>query len=299
MPYDSFSDARAYILNRAGEDGTDTTTTLYSLAGDFLTSRWRDVVLRFPWIGLTRTPPGVFVTSDDITTLTVTVVTAGVAVAGTLSAAPAGSISVLNYKMRPTGKDWIARITAHVAGETGITLDAAPETLAAASAITLFQDEYILAATLALFIDGLWTQEGNFVALVGEEELKAKYPDPPAAGYPPDAFARLTMTRIRLSSYPTAVKRIEYPYTYFPADPSGSGIVDLPSQLREVWAELALADLLGEKYDRRENSVLLKAEAKLEQLQVLESRLRMGEGMLSHGTRLPPYGDRKRGGYGS
>ena len=84
-----------------------------------------------------------------------------------------------------------------------------------------------------------------------------------------------------------------------PADPSGSGTVDLPSQLRTVWVELALADLLDEKYDRRAHPVLLKAEGKLEQLIGLESRFRMGEGMLSHGTRVAPYGDVKRGGYGS
>ena len=299
MPFDTYDAALTYILRRAGEDGTVLTTELAGLAGDFLVARWRDIALRFPWTGLTRTPPGVFLTSDDLTTLTVTVATAGTSVAGTLSAAPAASLSVATYKMRPTGKDWIARVTAHTGGETAITLDAAPETLAAGSAMTLFQDEYVLATTLALFIDGLWTQEGNFVALVGEEELKAKYPDPPAAGYPPDAFARLTVTRIRLSSYPTAVKRIVYPYTYLPADPTGASTVDLPNQLREVWAELALADLLDEKYDRRANPVLLKAEAKLEQLIVLESRLRMGQGMLSHGTRVPPYGDVKRGGYGS
>src|SRR3990167_7183848 len=118
MPYTSYEGVKAAILGRAYEN-TDGTSTFDDLADDALLEAWTDLLTRWPWLDLIKDPPGVFVTTDDITTTTITVAAAGTSVAGTLSAAP--SVSIAGRKIRPSGKTWGARVTAHVATEVGIT----------------------------------------------------------------------------------------------------------------------------------------------------------------------------------
>ena len=292
MPIDTYTGVKSYILGRAYEN-TDGTSTFDALADDALVEGWRDLVTRWPWLDLVKDPPGVFVTTDDITTTTITVAAAGVSVAGTLSAAPAVSIS--GRKIKPSGKTWVARVTAHTAGLTAVTLDAAPEALAAGTACVIFQDEYDLASDLGCFVDGLWF-DGRFTPLLSEESLKVGWPDPPGGQDYPSAFARLTKGRIRLSHYSISVKRGEYPYTSELADPSGSGTLALPGYLRPAFAALALVELYEMALDRRYAAALQKAERSVERAIVYERRRRTGLGSQSS---QPGVGASGRGAYGN
>lgn len=292
MGYDSYSAVKTHILGRAYEN-TDGTSTFDGLADDALLEAWTDLLTRWPWLDLVKDPPGAFVTTDDITTTTITVAAAGTSVAGTLSAAPA--VSIAGRKIKPSGKTWVARVTAHTAGLTAVTLDAAPEVLAAGTACVIFQDEYDLASDLGCFVDGLWI-DGYFVPLLGEETLKSTYQDPPEASIYPAAFARLTKGRIRLSHYPTSVKRVEYPYTSELTDPSGSGTLALPGYLRRVYAKLALAQLYEMVLDRRYASALQDSERSVERAIIYERRRKTGLGWMSS---QPGVGVSGRGAYGN
>lgn len=283
MDLNSYSGIQDWILKRAYED-PDTTGDWDDAAGLALVQAWRDLFMRHPWLGFIKDPPGVFLTEDDVSaTLTAS---AGTAVTGTLSSAP--SVSYEDWKMRPSGAQWVARVTAHTSGSTSITFDAIPEALSSKT-VALFKDEYELASDLGCFVDGLWSGT-QFVELWDEGRLKAEYPDPPVAGDYPVAFCRLTRRKIRFSHYPSSVRRYAYPYSYEPADPSGSGTVELESHLRAAWAEWAYALLLDMKVDRRARDAMLRAEALIERAVAYETRRRLGFGQRFTTARPARYG---------
>ena len=283
MPIDSYSDVRRACLSRIEEETGADLSGWYADVEEALIEAWQDLITRHPWITLVKDPPGVFLTQDDITTPTVTIAAAGTSVSATLSANPQSGQSMAGRKLRVTGQNWIARITAHVADSTALTLDAAPATVAAGSAMTIFQDEYTLASDLGVFHDGgLWTQEGDFIELWDEERLRRAYPDPPSGAWPPEAFARLGRRGIRLSQYPTAVRRVEYTYTYEPSNPSGTGVLAIPAYLRPVYLHGALALAYDFKNDRRAPKEVVRYELGVERAIAYERRLRTGLGRLPH-----------------
>lgn len=295
MGLDSLDDLVQLVLARADEidaGGTASASPFYGLMDETVNEVWRDLITRYPWLDVTKDPPGSFVTTDDVTTTTLTIATAGTAVSGTLSAAP--STSITGRKIRPSGVTWIARVTAHTAGSTTVTLDAVPATIAAGTACVIFQDEYDLASDLGVFASGLWSQAGHFVRLVSLETLLAAYPDPPNAGTTADLFARLTRTRIRLSQYPNSVRRYEYPYLAELSDPSGTATLAIPPHLRPILAEGTLALLFQMKGDRRQGEAATRYEAGIERAIAYETRRRVGYGQLSQRTRDAGYGDQRR-----
>src|SRR3990167_750693 len=180
MGLDTFEDLVAWILGRADEidaGGTASDSPFYGLMDETVAEVHRDLITRHPWIDLQASPPGAFVTTDDVTTTTITIASTGTSVTCTLSAAP--STSIAGRKIRPSGDNWLARVTAHTAAALTCTLDAVPETVAAGTACVIFQDEYDLASDLGAFVNGLWDQAGHFVRLVNLETLLQSYPDPP------------------------------------------------------------------------------------------------------------------------
>ena len=284
MPLDSQADIlRACLARIEEETGTDI-SGWYSDVQEALIQCWRDLTTRHPWLDLVKDPPGAFVTEDDITAPTITIAAAGTAVTGTLSANPQSGSSMAGRKLRPGGnRAWLARITVHTADTLTVTLDAVPEALAAGTALTIFQDEYTLASDVGLFQDGgMWAQEGDFIELWDEERLRREYPDPPSGAWPPTAFCRIGRRLIRLSHYPLAVKRVEYTYTYEPADPSGTGALAIPAYLRPVYLEGALAIAYGFKNDGRAAQALQRYEAGIERAVAYERRRRTGLGRLPH-----------------
>lgn len=294
MGLDSYADILAYVLTRAGEidaGGTVTDSPFHGLMDELIAQAHRDLVTRHPWLDLLTT--AAFVTTDDVTTLTLTVASAGASVTGTLSSAPTSSFT--GRKVKPSGKTWFARITAHTANDTSITLDAAPETVAAGTACVIYQDEYDLASDLGIFADGLWDQAGDFVPLDSLETLAATYRDPQSSGArTAEAFARLTRRKIRLAPYPNAVRRYEYSYLAELSDPSGSSDLTLPAYLRPILAEGVLALLYQMKLDRRQSEAQQRYEVGIERAIAYETKRRTGYGMLSQMSRQGGYADRRR-----
>lgn len=280
--FDTPNDIKAWVLSfsdmlASGDDFDNEVESAIILA-------WHDFHNRFPFWWSLKYPPGAFVTVDDITSLTLTIAAAGASVAGTLSATYASTLQY--YKIQPSGKNWIARITAHTAGSAALTLDAVPETIAAGTACTIFQDELQLASDLGLFVDGLWRQDGHFVELWPLERLVAEYPDPPSGGDSPVAFARLDKLRIRLSHYPTAVRRYEYPYSQVFAEPSGSDDLAIDQNFRWVLAHGALYFALLLKSDKRAGLFQKEYERGIEEAIKYHRRVMGGLGV-RQGGRVP------------
>ena len=286
MALDSFTDVKNAALRRAYEED-DGTSDWDADATDAMVEIWRELWQAYPWQDLVSDPPGAFVTTDDRTTLTLTIAAAGTAVAGTLSATVAESL--VGFKIKPSGVQWAARITAHTAATDAITLDAAPVAITAGTACVIFKDEYTLASDLGVFVDGLWREDGLFIPLRSEEELKMTYPGAPPAG-DPAMFCRLTRRKIRFSHYPTSVKRLEYPYCYEPADPSGATTLVIGAHLRPVYLHGVLAEILNMKLDKRAGEERKRFEQGIEKAVVYESRRRTGLGQIARRMRAPAYG---------
>ena len=285
--FDSFNDIRTWCLSLADmqASGDDWQTEVENS----IVRAWDDLHNRFAFWWAIKYPPGVFLSVDDITNRTLTIATAGTSVAGTLSSSVADDLD--NYKIKPSGKNWAARITAHTAGSAAITLDAAPETIAAGTACVIFQDEYQLASDLGLFVDGLWRQDGHFVELWAMERLLREYPDPPSSGDSPVAFARIDKRRIRLSSYPTSVKRYEYHYTKeegsITAGSSTAFTVD--RNFRWIIAHGALAEAYLMKSDKRAGLYEKSYERVIESAIAYHHRLMGGLGTRQGGRVVGPY----------
>lgn len=217
----------------------------------------------------------------------------GETVAATLSSSVTPDL--VGRKITPSGKDYSMRITVHGGASAAITVDAAPEALAAGTACTIFQDEYDLVSTLGMFIDGLWTGRGEFVPLKSEDYIRQNYVDPPRQGWPPDAFMRMTKRRIRLSQYPDAVHRIEYPYIQIPADPSGTGDLVIDQNFRHILADGGLYFLHLFKSDKRAEASRAMFEQGIGQAIVYHHRLKVGLSQSGQESTVGPYDG---GGYG-
>mgnify|MGYP001568120511 CR=1 FL=1 len=299
MGLDNVTDLIQLVLTRGGEidaGGTAADSPFFGIMDEILSEVWRDLITRHAFLPLSSDPPGVFLTANDITTLTVQVPTTGTSVAATLSDSP--NVNLAGYKLRPNTKTWSARITAHAAPTAGlsITLDAAPEVLAAGTACTIFQDEYDLATDLGVFINGLWDQSGTFVPLTDLETMVAAYPDPPGGATTAERFARLTTRKIRLSHYPTSIRRYEYPYIAQAAtDPTGSTTLTIPAELRPVLAEGMLALLYERKSDARRTEAVARFEMGITRAINYDARRRTGYGLLNKLPGAGGYGDRRWG----
>ena len=285
--FDSFVNVRDDILFRADEPATG--SDFQDAIDRAIVKAFHDFSNRNPWIWFQKRPNGVVLTVAPITNRTLTVAAAGSSVAGTLSSAITPSIN--GYKIRPSGANYHFRVTAHTAGGTAITIDAAPVTLAAGTVITIFQDEYQLAADLGLFSNPMETHDGFSVYQWTLERLLQEYPDPPEQGWPPKAFARLDKRFVRLSSYPDAVHRIEYPYCLAEADPSGTGDLTIDQNFRWVLAEGALYYAYLMKSDRRAATAKQDYERGILEALAYDRKVRHGLGIDAGGPRgRPPYG---------
>ena len=257
--------------------------------GQVLTLAYNDFHTRHPFYWALSTLPGTLLTKAQITTLTITVAAAGSPAPGTLSAAPSGAISLLGYKIRPSGKSWIARVTAHTAGETAVTLDAVPEALAAGTAMTAFKDEEELASDFGYWDNGLWNEDGVFIEVWDLERLLGTYADPPSAGWPPRAVALVATRKVRFSTYPTAIKRLEYPYLITEANISGSAALRVPQPLRWVVAMGGVYFALLMKHDKRAGIFKQEYERGIETAISFDRRVRTGMGRVPQGVTYGAY----------
>ncbi len=271
--FDSFNDIVADVLERMDE-ATDGTSDWDAAVRRAVVRAFHFLHNAHPFWWTEVTPPGVFLTVAPITNLTITVAASGTSAAATLSSAVTPDL--VGRKITPTGKDYSMRITVHGGSSAAITLDAAPEVLAAGSECTIFQDEYDLVSTLGMFVDGLWTGRGDFVELKSEDYIRQNFPDPPNSSWPPECFTRLTKRRIRLSSYPDRVARIEYPYTQIPADPSGATDLVIDQNFRWVLADGGLYFGHLFKSDKRAEAAKAQFEQGIGQAITYHTKLKLG-----------------------
>lgn len=283
--FDSFSDIKSWLLSLG--DFQATGDDFDAEVGSAIVRAWEDLHARHPWWWATKFPNGAFVTTADITNRTLTISSTGTSVTGTLSSTVSTDLD--NYKIKPSGKNWAARITAHTAGSANVTLDAVPETIAAGTACVIFQDEYQLASDLQHFVDGLHRGDGHFVESWTMERLVAEYPDPPSGGDSPVAFARINQRRIRLSHYPQNVYRYEYPYTALLDKPSGSGDLAIDRNWRHLLADGAAFFAFLFKSDKRAEIFKREYERGIEQAIIFHQRMMAGLGTRQGGRTVGPY----------
>lgn len=289
MPLTTYNDVKKWVLRAADEhDDGSSDLEVEGSVHDALWEAWDDLLVQYPWLCFRKNPPGVVLTSAAITGLTMSV-TAGLNAVATLSASQASSL--VGWKVIQNGGQDVMRVTAHAAPSAQITLDAAPDTLVSAG-VTLFKDEYDTASDLGLFVDGLWTQQADFIEVVPEKIIKEEYPSGFVSGWPPRYAARIGKTKIRFSSYPVNVERIEYPYNYEAAQPVDTPAValTLDRHLRPAYAAMALALLMTMKSDTRAQGKLQLAQGRLDAALKYEDRLLRGVfGGQSRVKRRGPY----------
>lgn len=273
--FDSFENVRTDILSRMDEP-EDSTSDWFGDVARSIVRAFHDLHNRHAWWWATVRPPGVFNTVAQITARTITIATAGTSVTGTLDATVATSLT--GFKIRVSGRNYIMRITAHTAGTASITLDSAPNTEAAGTATTIYQDEYQLASDLGIFTDGgIWSGDGNFIPLWSLKRLLSEFPDPPSAASPPSAIARIDKRYIRFSHYPTIRERYEYPYAQTAADPSGTGDLIIDQNWRWVLSDGGLYFAYLLKSDKRAAAAKQDYERAIQQLYDYDRRMRQGQ----------------------
>lgn len=256
----SYADIKARILSRANEE-TDGTSDWDADAGTAVVAAHRRLIGLYPWMALEKYPPGVVLVPAAITDLLITT-TAGQTGATFGGAAASYAATRLHYKIIPTGKDYLIRVTAHTAGATALTVDAAPETLAAVACF-VYLDEVDLPSDFNLFVNLAWTNGGEPIRVIGDEKVRADYPGSASTSWPPARAVRIGKTKVRFSSVPDARKRVEIPYTFDPGDPSGSSEMSIDDHLRVVLVEMALPEVLR----------LKKAEQEARAVEVLAERM--------------------------
>lgn len=240
---DSFSDVTDWILTRANEE-TDGTSDWETEAQAAVVAAHRDLVDAYPWLCLEKYPPGVLLTLAPITARTLTVAAAGTAVAVTLDAVPGQDIA--DWFIQPATKDYLMRVTANGTIATP-TVDVAPEVISTAVACTIFKLEYSLASDFNLLLNGLWARGGRPIPVLDDEQHRQRWNIPTGASWPPDNAALIGTQKIRFSSYSAVREPVDYPYTKYPGDPSGSSALTIESSLRTLLANMALPDLLDLK----------------------------------------------------
>src|SRR3990167_5930313 len=102
--FDTFSEWLTDLLDRAGEDPTDTTGDWYTPAQRQLVRAYHEILNAHPYLFLRVAPPGSFRTTAPLTTGTITV-TAGLT-AVTFSSAPAASVANREIHVRTSVEDY-------------------------------------------------------------------------------------------------------------------------------------------------------------------------------------------------
>lgn len=208
------------------------------------------------WWWLRKDPPGTLVLQAPMETGTVTVTNNNAAV--TFSSAPA--VSAEGWFFRTTDDSDVFRVTSHVAGATGATLDSVFTGTTGSKTYTLFKTEYTLASDVLRIIgpmrgyaDGLFDVDGCEV-----QALNRDYPLARIEKGRPDRFAPITETKVRFNRYGIdtegALIRLEYDYLFRPVALAGDDNEEpaVPAQFRYLLADMALFWLYLVKDDNRD-----------------------------------------------
>lgn len=299
--YQFSADLIADILFRAGEP-TDGTSDFDAVALQYLNRAYQALVLgggevdpeiNEDWWWARKHPPGVLNLTPEITTGTISATNNSTS--ATLTSAPTPSVA--GYFLRIGDHPDIFRISAHTAATTALTLDAAftGETISGAT-YSLFRSEYDLASDVLRVVSPMRIYQGRLCEVDGVElmSLERDYPLREIQAGPPLQFALVTESKVRFSHFGPAsdlapnMIRVEYDYTYRPADLTDSGSEEpiVPRNYRKLLCDIALTFLFVDKNDDRAPSVSGLAKKGL-QAMFKEQRSRMVNYSRNYGALYP------------
>lgn len=183
--------------------------------------------------------------------------------AAVLSVASANSL--VGYRLKIDNHRELPIVSAHTAGTTGVTLDAAYNSTTNGAAIfTAMKTDYTLASDVAALLSPMITF-GNAKRIPGltPEALDASWPVATLREGLPQAFALTSEQSVTFShggQSDGTTTRIEYRYrpTVTALTDSTSSIPLVPTQWRHTIADMALVMLLADKNDNRAELVAAK-----------------------------------------
>lgn len=182
----------------------------------------------------------------------------------TLSSAP--TVSVAGYLLLVTGSNSMAFISAHTAGDIGLTLDSVwtGDTATAASYV-LAPIDYNLPSDCLNIIDPMTCHADSGVRVYGADlaEMWDAYPPVAIAAGTPKFYAQTDEDTIRFSHYQNDYLRLDYFYRYKPADleDDASSVPVIPLQYRHVLADAAAFFALTDKEDSKAPGIGAQAKA--------------------------------------
>ncbi len=270
-------DLKQFTLSRIGDDATN--PDFESEVESYLQSGYIAVLAAFPWLFGRKASPGVINCVAEITDGSVTLTTGSTA--GTFSSAPA--VSVKDRKLVADSDGIVCRISAHTAGQTGFTLDAAYQGDGGSGlSYTVFQDEYSLAADFLLPAQTtgfLRDCHGSYdMDLIPPNQMAAisPYPASSAAG----RYCSILRDKvIRVAPYPAEARRYEYEYNYHPGSLTFDGVAATdtpliqPAEHRIVIVHQAAAQAMVDMNDDRWEILAQAGPALLEQMKRLQRRM--------------------------
>lgn len=247
--FDTFGDILSDMLDRAGEDPTDTdAATYYATAERQLNRAYQDLCNTHPFLFLRADPPAVIRTLAPITGIVeVTQDDDDITFSATIATSMAGRKILVG-----TGPEWY-RIVTHTAGQAAATLDCDYIAASApAAAFVIFQDEYDLSASNIRHLESLRVAAtGRLIPGMPEARMSEQYPTP-TGNWPPTHYARMGESKIRFAQYPTQAGRIEVAHTVIPDDISTPGVpILVPRNWRYVLSDGGLYFLLTAMDDAR------------------------------------------------
>lgn len=277
-----------WALNRADEP-LDGTSDYQRGAEVGLVQKYRDLRIRHPWLCTVKYPPGLILLKAPVKGLTATVT--GGSTALTLSAAPPNGVNVEDWVIMPKGADYFLRVVAHSSGASSLTVDGAPEDLNGV-AVTIAKIEYDLPDGCGIIIDSIFrTHDNEPVLLKPIEVLEANFPGVPEEQWPPVCAARLTKTKLRLSSYPPTGKRLLVNFTEELDDPCAITPIPLDGHLRATLAEGLIEILYELKGDQRLPLAAGRYREGIKAGKDYEFLLRLGTGTASSQRERGAYAD--------
>lgn len=291
------ADILADSLFRAGEPTTANESDYWDQALTYLNLVYTQICrggselvpsIKEDWTWLRKASPGVIILTPPITAGTITA-TLG-STAATLTTVPTSytgaNISVATWLLKVGQHPDLCHVSAHTAGATALTLDAAfTGSTGAGQSYTLFKVDYELAtdvlrviAPMRTFRNSGWNSRDDYKVYASDlDTMEEQYPMALIEQGIPDYYAMIGETtsgtrRVRFNrcgggqGSTTTVYRIEYEYLYQPTALTAPGTTEepvLPRQWRHLLADFTLAFLFGIKHDDRAQAAGQMAQAGL------------------------------------
>lgn len=253
------------ILFRAGEN-TDGTSDFAAAALAYLNRAYQALImggsevdpeLNEDWWWARKHPPGILNLVPSEESGTVSVTNNDVNITFSVSHVPAFD----HYFFKVDDHPDIFRVSIHLGGTTAILDSVYTGPTGTGKSYKLMKLEYDLASDAIKIVSPMRIYQGGYSEIDGVElaSLERDWPLSEVQSGPPTQFAFITESKIRFNTYgpkdgitPNLV-RVEYDYTYRPADLTNSASEEpiVPRQYRKLLADIALTFLFVDKNDDR------------------------------------------------